>query len=179
MILILGLIRQNLVKVLMVSSYKRRIHSRKRNNLQQHPNQQHNTNNTNQCHFKQHKHILQPNRRKNKRIRNNNQPADHEQKDQTNTESTEATNPTTNDSHDKTDVLDDGYGKKKVIEPLNDITKGPDLDALLAAEEKMAPIPTPPANTTVVPATPSTAAESSTPPPTETTQSDPHSDIAL
>ncbi len=108
-----------------------------------------------------------------------NQPADHEQKDQTNTESTEATNPTTNDSHDKTDVLDDGYGKKKVIEPLNDITKGPDLDALLAAEEKMAPIPTPPANTTVVPATPSTAAESSTPPPTETTQSDPHSDIAL
>ncbi len=60
--------------------------------------------------------------------------------------------------------LDDEHGKKKVIEPLNDLTEGPDLQALVAAEEAKTTTP-PPANP--APETP----------PTE--PGDPHSKIAL
>lgn len=51
--------------------------------------------------------------------------------------------------------------KKGVIQPLNDMTTGPDLNALLNAEEKKAPVETPPANTIITPA--GTAPEVPTP----------------
>ncbi len=42
--------------------------------------------------------------------------------------------------------------KKGVIQPLNDLNTGPDLNALLDAEEKKAPVTNPPANTVITPA---------------------------
>lgn len=51
----------------------------------------------------------------------------------------------------ETSPLDNGGTKKKVIEPINDINKKPDLEALLAKEEASEAVSTPAANTVVSP----------------------------
>ena len=58
--------------------------------------------------------------------------------------------------------------KKGVIQPLSDMTTGPDLGALLDAEEKKAPVETPPANTVITPAgtAPEVPTSADTPAPT-------------
>lgn len=58
--------------------------------------------------------------------------------------------------------------KKGVIQPLSDMTTGPDLGALLDAEEKKAPVETPPANTVITPAStaPEVPTSADTPAPT-------------
>jgi CheY-like chemotaxis protein len=62
--------------------------------------------------------------------------------------------------------------RKKVIAPLSDPTQGPDLNALLEAEQEKAPIPPPPANTVIAPV--GTEA-----PATPDTKTDEHNQIAL
>lgn len=81
-----------------------------------------------------------------------------------------------------TDPLDDDRIKKKIIEPINDITKGPDLQALLAAEEKKAPVETPGASSVITPSDASAVATAPTPETPEApkaTPNDEHSKIAL
>lgn len=49
-----------------------------------------------------------------------------------------------------TNAVDEKH-REKVIKPVNDIIKGPDLQALLAKEERNAPLVTPPTNTIIEP----------------------------
>ncbi len=77
------------------------------------------------------------------------------------------------------DPLDDERTQKKVIEPLNDITKGPDLQALLAAEEKKAPVEAPGASSVITPSDAPATPEAATTETPKADQSDQHSKIAL
>jgi CheY-like chemotaxis protein len=81
-----------------------------------------------------------------------------------------APNPVTDEEH-----------QKKVIEPINDITKGPDLNALLEKEEQKAGVINPPANSVIEPATPQTTQPTPTvaEAPQTPKQDDEHSQIAL
>lgn len=80
-----------------------------------------------------------------------------EQQNQTSDSSTGISNP-----------LEDSSNTQKVIEPINDLTKGPDLDALLKAEEAKAQ-----------PQTNSTPPQAPPAPPATPPTNDPHSNIAL
>lgn len=71
--------------------------------------------------------------------------------------------------------LTDDVKKKGVIQPINDITSGPDLQALLDAEEKKAGILNPPASSVVTPE--ASEAPTSQAPPTQ--QANEHDNIAL
>jgi CheY-like chemotaxis protein len=70
----------------------------------------------------------------------------------------------------------DGSTKKLIIQPINDITKGPDLDSLLQAEVEKAAVENPAASTIITPQTPN---DDVAPPPSNASSDSTHDQIAL
>jgi CheY-like chemotaxis protein len=82
-------------------------------------------------------------------------------------QNTEATTPNEPTPEPPSNPLDDEGRKKVVIQPINDLTNGPDLNALMEAEEKKAPVVNPPANAVIAPVgTAPEVSPASTPAPT-------------